>query len=121
MRWALAVLSCSTFAMCAEPQSQEGPIGILRGDLVNWTGRSDTGVLIVTNSSGMYRCGFDSKTYMEREGQRAAIGAFSPGDRVEIVADQKPGSETCYVRTIHSVDRPVVRLIPGHRPPLYRG
>jgi hypothetical protein len=121
MRWAFAVVFCGTCALCADVQSQDAPIGILRGDLVNWTGRSDAGMLLVTNTSGVYRCGFDSKTYMEREGQRAAVGAFSPGDRVEIVADHRPGSDACYARTVHSVDRPIVRMIPGRRPPLVRG
>jgi hypothetical protein len=116
--WALGF--CGTLAMFADAPA-EGPVGILRGDMVNWTGRSDAGAIVVTNSSGTYRCGFDSKTYMEREGQRAAIGAFAPGDRIEIVADRRPGSDACYARTVHSVDSPVARMIPGHRPPLVRG
>jgi hypothetical protein len=119
MLWAFALLSFGTLALAAD--TQDGPIGILRGDLVNWTGPSDAGMVILTNATGMYRCGFDAKTYMEREGQRAAVGAFSPGDRIEIVADHKPGSDACYARTLHSVDRPLVRMIPGRRPPLVRG
>src|SRR4051812_10280960 len=105
MRWAFLV--SFVLGVSALAQTQEGPIGILRGDLVNWTGRPDAGVILVTNASGVYRCGFDSKTYMERENQRAAVGAFSPGDRIEIVADNKVGSDACYARTVHSVDRPV--------------
>ena len=100
---------------------QDAPSGIVKGDLVSWTGTSASGQVQLTNSTGEYRCGYDAKTYIERDGQRVAIGAFSPGDRIEILADRKTGSQACYARTIHAVEQLAVRTIPGHRPPLVRG
>src|SRR5436305_12145346 len=58
---------------------------------------------------------------MERDGEMVAIKSFGPGDRIELVTDRKPGSDTCYARTLHAAEEPVVRRIPGHRPPLQSG
>jgi len=101
--------------------AQDGPMGIVRGDMVTWEGSPVSGLLTVSNTNGEFRCGFDAKTWMERDGQRVAIGAFGPGDRVEIVADRKPGSKVCYARTVHAVDQPVARFGPGRRPLLKLG
>lgn len=107
--------------LCTGLFAQDGPIGIVRGDLVLWEGTTSSGLLTVSNTTGEFRCGFDAKTWMERDGQRVAVGAFAPGDRIEIVADRKPGTKTCYARTVHAVDRPVARYGPGRRPLLKLG
>jgi hypothetical protein len=101
--------------------AEQAPSGIVRGQLVKWTGSAGDGQLILSNPSGEYSCTFDTKTYMERDGQMVAIKSFSPGDRIELVTDRKQGSDLCYARTLHAVEQPVVRKIPGHRPPLQTG
>ena len=115
MRWA------SVFVFAAMLHGDQAPIGIVRGDMVKWTGSPGFGQLTLTNSTGEYSCTFDAKTYMERDGQMVAIGAFGPGDRIELVTDHKPGSQVCYARTLHGVEAPPQRRVAGHRPPLQRG
>jgi hypothetical protein len=102
-------------------QAEQAPSGIVRGQLVQWTGSASDGQITITSATGEYSCTFDAKTYIERDGQMVAIKAFTPGDRIELVTDRRPGSDLCYARTLHSVEQPVVHRIPGHRPPLQRG
>ena len=111
----------ATVAAFAQDTPSDAPSGIVRGDLLKWTGTPTSGQILLTNPNGEYRCGFDAKTYIERDGQRVAIGAFSPGDRIEILADRKTGSQACYARTLHAVEQMPVRTVPGRRPPLVRG
>jgi hypothetical protein len=115
MRWLVLLLFAALL------QAEQAPSGIVRGQLVNWTGAPGGGQLTIASAAGEYSCTFDAKTYMERDGQMVAIKAFSPGDRIELVTDRKPGSDVCYARTLHAVEQPVVRKIPGHRPPLQQG
>jgi hypothetical protein len=84
---------------------QQAPIGILRGDLVTWKAAGLAGQLNVKTIEGhVYQCTYDAKTYFERDNQRVAPGAMSEGDRLEIVSDRRPGSDTCYARTVHVMD-----------------
>jgi hypothetical protein len=63
----------------------------------------------------VYGCHFDAHTYVERDNQRFTIAGMRTGDRLEIIADRKPGTTVCYARTIHIIDnRPVVNN-PGYR------
>lgn len=85
--------------------AQQAPIGIVRGDLVTWKGSAGAGVVSLrTNDGQLYECAFDPKTYFERDNQRVAPAVMSTGDRVEIVSDRKPGSQSCYARTVHVMD-----------------
>ena len=114
MRWAGLLFSAVLIA-------EEAPIGIVLGDMVKWTGSPSLGKLTLTNATGEYNCTFDAKTYMERDGQMVAIGAFAPGDRIELVTDHKAGSQVCYARTLHAVVTPAPRRNAGRRPPLQQG
>jgi hypothetical protein len=95
---------------------QAAPIGILRGDLVTIDNNKAGGELTVrTTSDQVYGCHFDAHTYVERDNQRFTIAGMRTGDRLEIIADRKPGTTVCYARTIHIIDnRPVVNN-PGYR------
>ncbi len=88
----------------------DAPIGIVRGDLVKWEGNATRGELNILLSPGSeVTCGFDAKTYFERDNQRIAPPAMLAGDRLELVADHKPGSSTCYARTVHVIDASVAK------------
>ncbi|MEP6538182.1 MAG: hypothetical protein ABJF23_22780 [Bryobacteraceae bacterium] len=98
-------------ALCQE----NAPSGIVRGDLVEWDGNKAEGdILVRTPPDRLYTCHFDAFTYMERDGQRIAMGALRAGDRLEVVADRKPGSQRCYARTVRVVDKPPPTN-PGYR------
>jgi len=63
-------------------------------------------------------CKFDIRTSMERDGQRIEVAALAVGDRLEIVADQRPTG--CYARTLHVLDVPSQNPIAGRRPSMKR-
>ena len=80
---------------------ENAPIGILRGDLLAWTGTARSGELTFRNSDKrVYQCSFDAKTYFERGKQGIAVAAMQAGDRVEVLADHKDGTGLCYARTV---------------------
>jgi hypothetical protein len=68
------------------------PVRIVRGELVSRTATE----LAISNSTGVYTCLHDARTYFEPE--------LRAGDRVEVVADRQLGSTTCYTRTVHAVN-----------------
>ena len=92
------------------------PIGILRGELIEWQGSAADGELAVrTTESQVYSCHFDSYTYLERDNQRLGFGGVKTGDKVEIVADRKPGGSRCYVRTLRVMENRPGIVNPGYR------
>jgi hypothetical protein len=107
------------FFACAA-SAQQAPIGIVRGDLVKWEPSGATsGELEVRTAEGRdYQCSFDRKTYFELDNQMVGPAAMSKGDRLEIVTDRRPGSQTCYARTVHVSDASASKsgLGPGGRP-----
>ncbi len=92
------------------------PIGILRGELLEWQGSAKEGELAIrTPESQVYSCHFDSFTYLERDNQRLGFGGVKTGDKVEVVADHKPGTTRCYVRTLRVMENKPGVLNPGYR------
>jgi hypothetical protein len=109
---------------CAVPAAAAGivlgqiaaPIGIVRGELVGWSGTVSRGDMQVRGSDGnVVTCGFDGKTYFEKDSQRIAPAAMAGGDRIEMVADRTPGATACYARTVHVIDPTVLRRAPNPR------
>jgi hypothetical protein len=100
--------------------AQQAPIGIVRGELLAWRAASGAGHLDLKTAEGrLYQCSFDRKTYFERDNQMIAPAGMTAGDRLEIVADRKPASDTCYARTVHVMDASSApRPGPGGRPRL---
>ncbi len=98
-------------------QAQENaPVGIVRGDLVEWDGDKKEGdILVRTPPDRIYTCHFDGFSYLERDGERIGMSALKAGDRLELVTDHKPGSQRCYVRTIRVVEKTPVAVNPGYR------
>ncbi len=98
---------------------ETAPIGILRGDLLSWSGTARTGELIFRNADHrVFQCSFDSKTYFERAHEHLGVASMQAGDRVEVVADHKDGSGLCYARTVHVLDGHPAALTSGVRPHL---
>ncbi len=105
------------FLIAAVPllAQQEGPIGILRGDAVDRQGTTLAGSIVLKSTDEHeYRCHYDTYSYLERDGNRIGPIAIKSGDHLEIVADHKPGSDTCYARSIH-VLLDVIPVNPGYR------
>jgi hypothetical protein len=118
---ATAIWKCTLIAVlaaCAGAQ-ENAPIGVLRGELLAWTGAARAGEVTFRNADDhVYQCSFDGKTYFERANERIAVSAIRKGDRVEVLADRKDASGLCYARTIHVIDAQPVRALPGMRPRL---
>jgi hypothetical protein len=83
----------------------EPPIGILKGEVVSVT----ASVFEMRGSDKvLYQCGYDFRTYFEKENQRIVGATLRSGETVEVVTDHQPGSNSCYARTVHVID-PTVR------------
>ena len=96
---------------------ENAPVGIVRGDLVEWDGNKVEGdILVRIPPDRLYTCHFDGFTYMERDGQRIGMAVLKAGDRLELVTDRKPGSQRCYARTLRVADTPPPAN-PGYRIP----
>lgn len=90
-------------------------MAVLRGPLVS----REANILRVQVAEGQIaECGFDIRTWMERDGQRLEAAALAVGDRLEIVADQRPAG--CYARTLHVLDVPAQNPGAGRRPSMKR-
>jgi len=90
---------------CVAAAQDNGPIGVLRGNLVSWTGTAREGTLEFKSSGGrLLECSYDDKTWFERENQRIVVSGMSVGDRIELVADRNPPSPACYARTVQVFD-----------------
>lgn len=96
---------------------ENAPIGILRGDLVAWSGSSRTGSIVFRNAEKrLFECTFDDKTWFERENEHIAISAMRPGDHLELVADRKTPSAPCYARTVQVLDITTTRRTASGKP-----
>ena len=94
------------------------PVGIVRGRLASWTGTPRGGELTIRNTDGSSSCLFDTRTYFEREFRPISINGLASGDPLEVVADRRPGSPSCYARTVQVVNAHSRLYVPGVRPPL---
>jgi hypothetical protein len=87
------------------------PMGIVRGDVVAWSGSGRTGELEIRSPQRLvYSCLYDARTYFEREHQAIGVTELSAGDPVEVVADRRPGSGACYTRMVQVVEKGVRRV-----------
>jgi hypothetical protein len=96
---------------------ENGPIGILRGDLVAWSGNARTGSLTFRNADNrLLQCSYDDKTWFERENEHIVVSGAQVGDHLEIVADHKPPSAVCYARTVKILDMTLPRRTAAGKP-----
>jgi hypothetical protein len=116
----MRLLTITIVAAAAAAGAQENaPIGILRGDLVAWSGTARAGVLTFRIADNrLLECGFDDKTWFERENERIVISAMRAGDHLELVADHKAPSTNCYARTVQILDVTLPRRTASGKPGL---
>lgn len=114
--FALTMACIGGYIAASPAMAQENaPVGIIRGDLVEWDGNNAEGdILIRIPPDRLYTCHFDGFTYMERDGQRIGMAVLKAGDRLEVVTDRKPGSQRCYARTLRVVEK-APPTNPGYR------
>ena len=106
-------------AVASVSAQDNGPIGILRGDLVARSGSPASGLLQFKNADGrMLECAYDAKTWFERGNERLAVTGINIGDRLEVVADHKPPSAACYARTVHVLEILLPRRTAAGKPRL---
>jgi hypothetical protein len=118
MRWWVSAVFLGS-ATLQLPAQLSMPIGIVRGDVVSWTGDTRMGELDIRNPENtVYSCHYDTRTYFERDHQMIAVAGLMAGDPVEVIADHKPGSAACYARTVQVTEKHAQRLLPGMRPSL---
>ncbi len=111
----VAVVTMACVVRRSAMAQENAPVGIVRGDLVEWDGDKVEGdILLRTLPDRLYTCHFDAFTYMERDGQRIGMAVLKAGDGLELVTDRKPGSQRCYARTLRVVDKPPPAN-PGYR------
>ena len=67
-----------------------------------------------------FRHRFDPKTYVERDQRISEIARLVPGDKVEVVSDEGPGSTLRYARTVHVFETPPPRPLSQGRVRAYR-
>jgi hypothetical protein len=109
---------CIMILAAATALAQESaPSGFLHGQLLSWTGTPRSGQFTFQAAENhLYFCSYDDKTYFEREKRHITIAGAEKGDRLEIVSDQRQGSNICYARTVHIMDEPRIVKLPGVRP-----
>lgn len=81
--------------------AQNIPRGVFRGTVVGYEGTAAAGRLRVVNSAGEeFQCAYDSYSWLEMQRQRITVAKLEPGDPVEVLADNPPGSTDCYVHSV---------------------
>lgn len=116
MRLPIAIALLTAPSIAAQ---ENAPIGILRGDLVAWSGTARGGELTFRNADNrVLRCSFDERTWFERENERIAISGMKAGDHLELVADRQPPSVVCYARTVQILDASTPRRTAAGKPRL---
>ncbi|MBM3724621.1 MAG: hypothetical protein FJW40_04235 [Acidobacteria bacterium] len=92
----------------AAAAAQELPLGIVHGVLVDADLRPPEqnskllgSMILRREDGGTFLCGFDGRTYFERERMRVQPAALKAGDRVEAVTERGIAPITvCYVRML---------------------
>jgi hypothetical protein len=77
-------------------------------------------IQLETQAGVIYLCGYDSHTYMERDGARVAPAAVREGDPLELITDRRQNN--CYTRTLRVIPlrrtTSIKPLATRHRPVL---
>jgi hypothetical protein len=96
-------------ALAAQPPESAAVVG---GVLIERDTETAAGQFSVRAPDNLvFRYRFDVKTDVEREQLRSSVPLLQPGDKVEVVSDEGPGSTLRYARTVH-----VLETLPPPRP-----
>jgi len=91
----------------AQPQP---PAAVLRGVLIERDTQPAAGEFgefsVRAADAQVFRYRFDEKTYVERERLLSSVPHLQPGDKVEVISDEGPGSSLRYARTVHVLETP---------------
>ena len=80
---------------------------LIRGVLVERDAQATSGEFSVrAHGNQVFRYRFDPKTYVERDQRISEVARLVPGDKVEVVSDEGPGSTLRYARTVHVIETP---------------
>lgn len=96
--------------------------GLVRGILLERDAQTASGEFSVRVADNqVFRYQFDRKTYVERDQQAIDCARLRPGERVEVVSDEAPGSVLRYARAVHVLSDPApVRSLSSGRLRAYR-
>ncbi|PWU02425.1 MAG: hypothetical protein C5B51_20780 [Terriglobia bacterium] len=98
------VLLVIPFAVAAQP-APSGPL--VRGVVLERDTQTTAGEFSVrADDNQVFRYRFDPKTYVEREQRTIDATRLEPGERVEVLSDEGPGSMLRYARTVHVLQTP---------------
>jgi hypothetical protein len=94
---------------------------LVRGVLVERDAQATSGEFSVrADGNQVFRYRFDPKTYVERDQRISEIARLMPGDKVEVVSDEGPGSTLRYACTVHVFETPPPRPLSQGRVRAYR-
>jgi hypothetical protein len=100
--WRLLLLFPAALAAQA-PQS----VALLSGVLLERDTQAAAGEFAVrAPDNQVFRYRFDAKTYVEREQLPSSVPRLQPGDKVQVISDEVPGTLLRYARTIHVLETP---------------
>ncbi len=89
-------------AGAAAAQTPASGPALVRGILLERDLQTNSGELSVrVQDNQVFRYRFDAKTYVEQDEQLIDVRRLQPGEKVEVVSDEVPGSVLRYARTIH--------------------
>lgn len=81
---------------------------LVRGVLVERDPQTNSGQLSVRRDDNLvFRYRFDARTYVERDHELIDVSRMVPGEKVEVLSDEGPGTSLRYARTIHVVETPL--------------
>ena len=99
--------------VCLIGQGLPPNAALVRGVLVERDPQTATGQFSVRREDNLvFRYRFDVRTYVERDHELIDVSRMVPGEKVEVLSDEGPGTSLRYARTIHVLETPM----PAARP-----
>jgi hypothetical protein len=92
---------------CLSGQSLPPNAALVRGVLVERDPQTTAGQFSVRRDDNLvFRYRFDARTYVERDHELIDVSRMVPGEKVEVLSDEGPGTSLRYARTIHVLQVP---------------
>jgi len=117
MRW-LGMLVWFPILLAAQSAP---PAALVRGALLERDPQTANGQFSIrVGDDHVYRYLFDAKTYVERDQRAIDVARLQPGETVEVLSDEAPGTVLRYALSVHVLShsqperaRPLARLRPA--------